>query len=50
MACIHGGDTEDNFIKALDHVTSWKIANGKLLLMDADQHLLAKFSGVTPES
>jgi heat shock protein HslJ len=50
MACIHGGDTETNFVKALDEVTAWKIANGKLLLMDADQHVVAKFVGVTPEA
>jgi heat shock protein HslJ len=50
MACIHGGDTEANFAKALDQVTQWKIAKGTLLLMDADQHVLAKFSAYTPES
>jgi heat shock protein HslJ len=50
MACIHGGDTETNFAKALDQVTAWKIAGGKLLLMDADQHVVAKFAGITPES
>ena len=50
MACLHGGDTESSFVKALDQVTSWKIVGDKLLLMDAGQHVLAKFSGVTPES
>jgi heat shock protein HslJ len=50
MACLHGGDTESSFAKALDQVTTWKIVGGKLLLMDADQHALAKFTGVTPES
>jgi copper homeostasis protein (lipoprotein) len=49
MACIHGGDTEANFSQALDKVTQWKIAKGKLLLLDADQHVLAKFSPYTPE-
>ena len=49
MACLHGGDTESNFVKALSQVTSWKAAGDKLLLLDADQHVLAKFSGVTPE-
>jgi heat shock protein HslJ len=50
MACIHGGDTEDAFVKALDQVAAWKISGGKLLLMDAGQHVVAKFSGYTPES
>jgi heat shock protein HslJ len=50
MACIHGGDTESNFAKALDQVKSWKVVGDKLLLMDAEQHVLAKFSGVQPES
>ena len=50
MACIHGGNTESAFAKALDQVTSWKITKGQLLLMDADQHLVAKFSAYTPES
>ena len=50
MACIHGGDTEGNFSKALDQVTQWRIVKGKLLLMDADQHVVAKFSPYKPES
>jgi heat shock protein HslJ len=50
MACIHGGDTERDFVKALDQVTAWKILGGKLLLMDADQHVLAKFLAYQPES
>ena len=50
MACIHGGDTETNFSKALDQVTQWRIVKGKLLLMDADQHVVAKFSPYKPES
>ncbi len=50
MACIHGGDTEANFAKALDQVTQWKISKGKLLLMDADQHVVAKFTAYKPES
>jgi heat shock protein HslJ len=50
MMCLHGADTETNFAKALDQVTSWKIVGDKLLLMDTNQHVLAKFSGVTPES
>lgn len=50
MACLHGGDTETNFTKALDDVTSWKIVGDKLLLIDANQHVLAKLSGVTPEA
>ena len=50
MACMHGGDTEDAFVKALDQATSWKLAGGKLLLLDADQHVLAKFTAYTPES
>ena len=50
MACIHGGDTEGNFSKALDEVTQWRIAKGKRLLMDADQHVVAKFLPYKPES
>jgi heat shock protein HslJ len=50
MACIHGGDTEGAFVKALDQVAAWKVSGGKLLLMDADQHVVAKFSGIQPES
>lgn len=50
MACMHGGDTENNFVKALDQATSWKLAGGKLLLLDADQHVVAKFMPYTPES
>ena len=50
MMCLHGGDTESGFAKALNQVTSWKMAGGKLLLMDADLRILAKFVGVVPES
>jgi len=50
MMCLHGADTEASFAKALNGVTTWKIVGDKLLLMDANQHVLAKFSGVTPES
>jgi len=49
MACVHGGDTESAFTKALNDATSWKMVGGKLLLMDADQHVIAKFSPYTPE-
>jgi heat shock protein HslJ len=50
MACMHGSDTEANFAKALDQVTSWKIVKGKLLLVSPDQHVLAKLSPFTPET
>jgi heat shock protein HslJ len=50
MACIHGGETESAFARTLDQVTAWKIVGGKLWLLDADQHVVAKFSGVPPES
>jgi heat shock protein HslJ len=50
MACIHGGDTESAFVKALDQVTTWKNSGGKLLLMDADQHVVARFSAYQSES
>ena len=49
MACLHGGDTETNFAAALNQVTSWKIVSGKLMLMDADQHVVARFLAVPPE-
>ena len=50
MACLHGGETENAFTQALDLVTAWKIVGGTLLLMDADQQVVAKFSAVAPES
>ena len=50
MACLHGGDTETAFSKALDQVREWMISKGKLLLLDADHHVVAKFTPVTPES
>jgi len=50
MACVHGGDTEASFAKALDHVNSWKIVKGKLLLFDVDSRVVAKFAAYTPES
>jgi heat shock protein HslJ len=50
MACIHGQKTESAFVNALDQVTTWKVLGGKLLLIDADQHVVAKFSGYQPES
>lgn len=49
MACLHGGDTEAQFLQALDQVSTWKIGGGTLSLMDADGHVLAKFSAYTPE-
>lgn len=49
MACMHGGDTEAAFSKALDQAREWMISKGKLLLLDADHHVLAKFSSFTPE-
>lgn len=50
MACLHGGDTETAFSKAIDQVREWMISKGKLLLLDADHHVVAKFTPVTPES
>jgi heat shock protein HslJ len=50
MTCLHTGNTEAAFSTALDQVTAWKISGGKLLLLDADQHVVAKFSAVPPES
>lgn len=49
MACLHGGDTEAQFVEALNQVSAWKIGGGMLSLMDADGHVLAKFSAYTPE-
>jgi len=49
MACLHGGDTEAKFLDALGQVSSWKIGGGALSLMDANGHVLAKFSAYTPE-
>jgi heat shock protein HslJ len=50
MACLHGGDTESHFVQALDEAKTWKIVSGRLLLIDADQHVVAKFSAYTPET
>lgn len=50
MACLHGGNTESNFVQALNEAKTWKIVEARLWLMDADQHVVAKFSAVTPES
>src|SRR5215472_6740573 len=44
MACIHGSENEAHFVEALDKTNSWKIGGGMLSLMDADGHVLAKFS------
>ena len=49
MACLHGGDTESSFVTALNEVKAWKIVGSKLLLMDADGHVVAKFAAVPPE-
>ena len=49
MACLHGGDTESSFVNALNETKAWKIVGGKLLLIDADGHVVAKFSPVPPE-
>lgn len=49
MACLHGGNTESQFVQALEDVSAWKIASGLLWLMDADGHVLAKFSAYIPE-
>lgn len=49
MACLHGGDTEAAFSKALEQVREWMISKGKLLLLDANHHVVAKFTPVTPE-
>lgn len=49
MACLHGGNTESAFVQALHEVSSWKIANGGLALMDADQHVLARFKAYKPD-
>jgi heat shock protein HslJ len=50
MACLHGGNTESNFIQALNEVKAWKIVGARLWLMDADGRVVAKLSAVTPES
>ena len=43
MACPTGMDTEREFLKALDHVQSWKITNNTLRLLDASGKTLATF-------
>lgn len=49
MACLHGGKTEAQFLDALNQVSTWKIANGGLALLDANQHVLARFTAYMPE-
>lgn len=44
MACLHGNETEASFSQALDQAREWKVVSGKLLLMDGDRHVVAKFA------
>jgi putative lipoprotein len=43
MACLHGGETEDAFVKALDQVREWQVSGTTLRLLDADRHVVARF-------
>jgi len=49
MACLHGANTESQFVQALNQVNSWKIGGGALSLMDSNGHVLAKFAAYIPE-
>lgn len=50
MACLHAGGMETSFSRALNEVEGWKIVGQKLWLLDADHHVVAKFSAAPPES
>jgi heat shock protein HslJ len=43
MACVQGMETENAFLQALQHVTTWKIAGNQLELLDAAGNLVARF-------
>lgn len=50
MACLRGGETETSFSQALNEVKGWKIVGRRLWLLDADDHVVAKFSAAPPVS
>lgn len=43
MACLEGMETEQGLLKALRHVSRWKIAGQQLDLFDADGDAVARF-------
>jgi heat shock protein HslJ len=43
MACVQGMETENAFLQALQHVSTWKIAGNQLELSDTDGNLVARF-------
>ncbi len=43
MACVQGMETENAFLQALQHVSTWKIAGNQLELLDAAGNLVARF-------
>ena len=45
MACLHGMETEQAFVGALNKVQSWKITGNHLELYDGTGSLLVKFEG-----
>jgi heat shock protein HslJ len=44
MACPEGMETEQRFLKALEQVKRWKIAQGQLELMDGSGSVVAVFA------
>ncbi|HMG03034.1 MAG TPA: YbaY family lipoprotein [Edaphobacter sp.] len=44
MACMHGMETETNFLAALERVRSWKIASRQLELLDEEGKMLLRFT------
>jgi heat shock protein HslJ len=45
MFCQETMDVENNFFKALQEVQSFKVEDGKLLLMATDKRVVATFTG-----
>ncbi|RZU40113.1 putative lipoprotein [Edaphobacter modestus] len=50
MACLHGMETESNFLTALEGVRSWKISNRQLELSNEDGKMLLRFTAQTMKS
>jgi heat shock protein HslJ len=48
MACVQGMETENAFLQALQHVSTWKIAGNQLELSDAAGNFVARFEAHPP--
>lgn len=43
MACMHGAETESNFLAALEQVRGWKITGQRLELADGNGKIMLRF-------